>query len=78
MLASTVLQTQYTVWLSIHAYSRVFQSCSLVLRFQVSRFQSPLYTVFRKKGDTILTLISLSNLNRFSIFVLTDSPVNLQ
>ena len=31
----------YAVWLSIHAFSRVYQSRSLVPRFPVSRFQSP-------------------------------------
>jgi len=32
---------KYTIWLSIRAFSRVFQSCSLVPRFPVPRFHSP-------------------------------------
>jgi len=37
-----MLHVKYAVWLSIHAFSRIFQSCSLVTRFPVSRLQSPL------------------------------------
>ena len=44
---------KYAVWLSIHSFSRVFQSCTLMPRFPVWHFQSPIMKYIELSIDTI-------------------------